>query len=194
MFTGGHGQFVLSGPSQTEVPANAQCGGPHRFVVGTVARRNPPRFPSEARFSAHFSGVFECQTEQLQGCMSEGSLPESEPTIAPLRAEAEVLPARTSGVRRRLLAAHFSRRHGVISRSEATTLGLSRSAVGRRVASGEWQRVHPEVYRLIEGGPGSASTCWREFAEAGRETSSQTPPIHCSFGAVWTSLRGTIRL
>jgi hypothetical protein len=82
--------------------------------------------------------------------MVEGALPETEQASMSSGTEADVVFRRTSlRAKRLLLAAHFSRHHGLISRSEATQLGLSRSAVGRRIASGEWKRVHPEVYRLV---------------------------------------------
>jgi hypothetical protein len=41
----------------------------------------------------------------------------------------------------------FRRQRGLITRAQALQAGLSTSAVQRRVASGEWVRVHPVVFR-----------------------------------------------
>jgi hypothetical protein len=48
---------------------------------------------------------------------------------------------------------------GVISTTQAREAGLSHSAIGRRVASGQWQRVLPGVYRdtLLRGTPQQAA-------------------------------------
>ncbi len=43
---------------------------------------------------------------------------------------------------------HFRRHHGVITRQAAKRLGLTDRQVDRRVATGRWIRVHPQVYRL----------------------------------------------
>lgn len=41
----------------------------------------------------------------------------------------------------------FARHHGVITFAEARSLGLSSSAIGRRVEAGHWLRMHRGVYR-----------------------------------------------
>lgn len=54
------------------------------------------------------------------------------------------------------------RNHGVIARSEAIDIGLSKRAVDRLVASGEWIRLLPGVYALR----GSPATFMRRVAAA----------------------------
>ncbi len=49
----------------------------------------------------------------------------------------------------RALAALASRQHGVFSLAQLQRLGLSASAVGKRVASGRLHRVHRGVYSLV---------------------------------------------
>ena len=46
------------------------------------------------------------------------------------------------------LAAIAARQHGVITRAQALSSGLTGSALGRRLASGKLQAIHPGVYRL----------------------------------------------
>lgn len=55
----------------------------------------------------------------------------------------------------RELAELFARQHGLVTRSQALRCGLSSAAIGRRLAAGQWDRVHPSVYRLV-GTPPSA--------------------------------------
>src|SRR3712207_672045 len=42
---------------------------------------------------------------------------------------------------------HMSSQHAIITRTEARALGVSDSAIARRLASGEWERIHPRVFR-----------------------------------------------
>jgi len=51
------------------------------------------------------------------------------------------------GVAQRRTHECLGRELGLITRSQALAAGWGSSAVGRRVASGEWIRVHPQVYR-----------------------------------------------
>ena len=45
-----------------------------------------------------------------------------------------------------------AKQHGLLSRSQAIAAGVSNDQIQRRVASGQWQRVHPRVYR-VHGAP-----------------------------------------
>ena len=45
-----------------------------------------------------------------------------------------------------------SRQYGVITKPQALTCGLGRRSVGRRLESGSWSQMYPNVY-LIEGAP-----------------------------------------
>ncbi len=54
------------------------------------------------------------------------------------------------GVRRKA-----KRQYGLISRAQAVELGCSSSAIDRRLGSGEWEKIFPNVYRLA-GVPDSA--------------------------------------
>ena len=57
----------------------------------------------------------------------------------------------------RLIAELARRQFGLLGRSQALELGLSRAAIGHRVASGRLERVHRGVYRM----PG-APTSWEQ--------------------------------
>lgn len=46
------------------------------------------------------------------------------------------------------LRTHFERSHGVVSRLEALSLGVSASQISRRLRSGVWELIAPGVYRL----------------------------------------------
>src|SRR5690242_16501161 len=41
-----------------------------------------------------------------------------------------------------------SKQFGLVTRDQALAAGLSEDAIGRRVRSGRWVRLHPNVYRL----------------------------------------------
>ncbi|MDH3755062.1 MAG: type IV toxin-antitoxin system AbiEi family antitoxin domain-containing protein [Acidimicrobiia bacterium] len=43
---------------------------------------------------------------------------------------------------------HLERHHGIITRTEARTLGLSSGQIARRLKSGEWIRLAPSVFRF----------------------------------------------
>lgn len=45
-----------------------------------------------------------------------------------------------------------AKQHGLLTRAQALAVGLSDDQIQRRVATGQWQRVHPRVYR-IHGAP-----------------------------------------
>jgi very-short-patch-repair endonuclease len=49
---------------------------------------------------------------------------------------------------RRVMAEWLSSHHGVITREKALRLGLTPGQIVRLVRSGEWERLHPGVYRL----------------------------------------------
>lgn len=73
------------------------------------------------------------------------------------------------------------RQHGVLSRAQALSCGLSPAAIGRRVASGRFELIFPGVYRVL-GAPES----WRQqvmaaclWAGAGAVSSHRTA------GALW---------
>jgi hypothetical protein len=75
----------------------------------------------------------------------------------------------------------IAKQQGVLSRSQALEAGLGRGAIQRRLDSGEWQRLHPGVYRM-RGAPPSweqklmAATLW-----AGPESAVS----HRSAAALW---------
>src|SRR5256714_7015750 len=75
----------------------------------------------------------------------------------------------------------IARQRGVLSRSQALEAGLGRGAIQHRLDSGEWQRLHPGVYRM-RGAPPSweqrlmAATLW-----AGPESAVS----HRSAAALW---------
>jgi hypothetical protein len=75
----------------------------------------------------------------------------------------------------------IAKQRGVLSRSQALEAGLGRGAIQHRLDSGEWQRLHPGVYR-IRGAPPSweqrlmAATLW-----AGPESAVS----HRSAAALW---------
>ena len=75
--------------------------------------------------------------------------------------------------------------HGVFSRSQALSSGISRHQIDRRVKSGAWRVVHPGVYAM----PGVPLN-WKSFLVAaclyGGEGSAAS---HRSAAALW-SLRG----
>lgn len=52
--------------------------------------------------------------------------------------------------------------HGVLSRTQALGLGMSPSAIHRRLKTGRWERIFPEVYRLA----GSTSTWLQSLTAA----------------------------
>lgn len=58
-------------------------------------------------------------------------------------------------------ARFFAQHHGVISFTEATHLGISASAIDRRVQSGQWHRMHRGVYRVA-----SSPVTWEVKARA----------------------------
>lgn len=70
----------------------------------------------------------------------------------------------TPGVRR--LAA---KPEGVISRDQALRLGLSESAIQRRLASAEWVRMHPGVYATWPGSPSTLARVWAALLHAGED-------------------------
>lgn len=51
------------------------------------------------------------------------------------------------------LTAHLRAHHGVISRSEAESLGLTRSQIDQRLRNGRWERVAPSVFRVAGAPP-----------------------------------------
>ncbi len=55
----------------------------------------------------------------------------------------------------------FARHHGVIAAREAEQLGMSTSAIGRRLHAGHWVRMHRGVYRIR-----SAPLTWEAKARA----------------------------
>jgi hypothetical protein len=75
----------------------------------------------------------------------------------------------------------MAKQRGVLSRSQALEAGLGRGAIQHRLDSGEWQRLHPGVYRM-RGAPPSweqklmAATLW-----AGPESAVS----HRSAAALW---------
>jgi hypothetical protein len=75
----------------------------------------------------------------------------------------------------------IAKQQGVLNRSQALEAGLGRGAIQRRLDSGEWQRLHPGVYRM-RGAPPSweqklmAATLW-----AGPESAVS----HRSAAALW---------
>ncbi|HEX2195919.1 MAG TPA: type IV toxin-antitoxin system AbiEi family antitoxin domain-containing protein, partial [Actinomycetota bacterium] len=49
------------------------------------------------------------------------------------------------------LAGIARRQHGIVTRAQARALGVSVSAMARAVERGEWQRVHPGIFRIDRG-------------------------------------------
>src|SRR3981081_1843750 len=60
------------------------------------------------------------------------------------------------------LLAQAGRQHGAITRRQAMNLGMSSSAIVRRVSGGEWVRLFPGVYRLA-----AANCTWEQTVMAG---------------------------
>src|SRR4051812_13255142 len=58
-------------------------------------------------------------------------------------------PARPYSALRLELARVASSQHGLLTREQALSLGMSSSALSRRVSSGQWERVYPGVYRVV---------------------------------------------
>lgn len=99
----------------------------------------------------------------------------------------------------RVVAATFRQQYGVLHRRQALRLGVSARQITRRLTSGEWERVHPSVYRLASS-PGSyeqsllaaclaagaravashegAAWMWRMLPERPRRPSITVPPQH----------------
>ena len=73
------------------------------------------------------------------------------------------------------------RQWGVFSRQQALEAGFSVAAAARRMASGEWQRLHPHVYRM-RGSPVS----WEQSLMAAQLWAGADAAIsHRSAAAVW---------
>ena len=53
----------------------------------------------------------------------------------------------------RHLVSRADRRHGVFSRREATSLGVSDATLGNRTEAGLYERVSPGVYRIVGATP-----------------------------------------
>jgi very-short-patch-repair endonuclease len=60
------------------------------------------------------------------------------------------------------LLAQAGRQHGAITRRQAMNLGMSSSAIVRRVSGGEWVQLFPGVYRLA-----AANCTWEQTVMAG---------------------------
>ena len=71
--------------------------------------------------------------------------------------------------------------HGVVSRAQAISCGLSASAVQRRVAAGRLVPVHPGVYRV----PGAPTTWAQRVVAACLACGSATAASHRTAAAVW---------
>jgi very-short-patch-repair endonuclease len=83
---------------------------------------------------------------------------------------------------------------GVITRSQATGLGLSEGALKARVQAGDWLPLGRGVYRTFTGGPHRRSVLWAAVLQAGsgavlshqsaaeidRLTSASSPLVHIS--------------
>ena len=55
------------------------------------------------------------------------------------------------------IARRAAMQHGVFTREQALHLGASRRVIGKRLTSGQWERLHPSVYRLT-----GAGASWRQ--------------------------------
>jgi hypothetical protein len=70
---------------------------------------------------------------------------------------------------------------GVLSRSQALLLGISDSGIGRRLASGQWERVHRGVYRI-----GVVPPSWHQRLMAACLWGGKgTVVSHRAAGALW---------
>jgi hypothetical protein len=87
----------------------------------------------------------------------------------------------TSSYKEAQLGRLIAKQQGVLSRSQALEAGLGRGAIQHRLDSGEWQRLHPGVYRMRGASPSweqklMAATLW-----AGPESAVS----HRSAAALW---------
>jgi hypothetical protein len=57
--------------------------------------------------------------------------------------------------------------HGVLSRQQAISAGLTDSAIAARLRRGRWQRLHPGVYASFSGDPGRPALLWAAVLRAG---------------------------
>lgn len=77
------------------------------------------------------------------------------------------------------LAALSSTQFGLITRDQAFSAGLSKSAIGRRLECGAWTRIHPGVYAL----PGSVDS-WERKLKAAQLWVPEAVLSHRSAGAL----------
>src|SRR5688572_33191595 len=87
----------------------------------------------------------------------------------------------------RALAEQAELQHGVVSRGQALSCGLTQSSLGRRIAAGRLVPVHPGVYRSA-----GAPATWEQALVAsclacGRDTVAS----HRSAGVLWGLLEAT---
>ena len=70
--------------------------------------------------------------------------------------------------RNRAIAMFTRSQHGLLTRAQATGMGLSKSAIARRLATGALERVMPGVFAASEAllGLGSVSTSRGPFPRA----------------------------
>jgi predicted transcriptional regulator of viral defense system len=61
----------------------------------------------------------------------------------------------------------LDRQLGVVTRRQAYECGLTRSAVGARIESGRWQRIHKGVYATFSGRPSRDAQLWAAVLSAG---------------------------
>ncbi len=66
------------------------------------------------------------------------------------------------------LAGWVGEQHGVVSRHQALTAGLSYAAIRSRIESGRWQRLYDGVYATFTGEPPRLSLLWAVLLVAGR--------------------------
>ncbi len=78
------------------------------------------------------------------------------------------MPSRVE--QRARLADLAARQGGVVARQQALVVGMSSSAVGRRVAVGRWTVLHPGVYRVDGAEPTDLARVWAAvlYAAGGR--------------------------
>jgi hypothetical protein len=57
--------------------------------------------------------------------------------------------------------------YGVLSRSQAISMGLTDSAIAARLRHGHWQRLHLGVYATFSGDPGRLAWLWAAVLRAG---------------------------
>jgi len=73
-----------------------------------------------------------------------------------------------------------SRQHGLVSRQQALALGVSDDAIGWRIRTGEWERVHRGVFRIV-----GAPATWQQQLMAACLAIPGATASHRGAAALW---------